>query len=73
MLGAAAFNAVADVENDHAIAPVGEIGETVLYVQIVEIASRFRGAHRPGDGLGGGIFSLPARYFFRDAPRPENQ
>ncbi len=34
----AAFHPVADVENDQSVAPVGEIGQAVFDLQIVQIA-----------------------------------
>ena len=38
-LRAAAFDAVADIQNDQSVSPVSEIGQTVLYLQVMQIAT----------------------------------
>src|SRR3989454_10365968 len=65
MLGTAALQTCADIENDQAIMPVSEIGETVLNIEIVQVTTNhlvtFLGTNR----FGGWIFSLPARNLLR--------
>src|SRR3984893_18048020 len=63
MFGAAALEAIAHIENDDAVAPVSEIGETILDLQIVQITTGGRDAFafRQSDLHLAGAFDLPAR------------
>src|SRR5690348_7339201 len=63
ILRAAAGHPVAHIENHETIAPVGEIGEAVLYLQVVQITSARHGSDLGVDGDDGGIFGLPAGDF----------
>jgi len=69
MLRAAALDAVADIEDDDAVAPISKIGETVDDLKIVKItashgetAARFGGNGNLHRSLAG-IFKLPASHF----------
>jgi len=64
MLRAAAFNALANIEDDETIAPVREIRKAVNYLNIVKIASEGGYTFRKSDLNVGGIFELPACDFF---------
>src|ERR1700693_2270936 len=49
MFRAAAFHAVADVEDNQAITPVSKICKTIFYVQIVKVAPARHRSHGTGD------------------------
>ena len=64
IFGTSSCHAIADVENDQSIAPVGEISETVFDLQIVEITAA---GHRSLFGVNaddGGILRFPASHLF---------
>src|SRR5262245_41705843 len=65
MLGTAAFQSGADVQNNDSIVPICEICEAIFDVKIMQVATcdlfAFFGAHGADDG----ILSLPPCNFFR--------
>src|SRR5882762_4991127 len=65
MLGTAAFQTRAYIQNDQTLMPVSEIGEAILNVEIVQVTTRHLIAFLGANGGGERIFSLPARNFFR--------
>src|SRR6202011_554190 len=64
MLWRTAPDAVTDVEDYKAIAPVGEIDKPIHHLEVMEETAARKHAVNGLDGDGSGV-GLPARYFFR--------
>src|SRR5580704_6713268 len=68
MLGTSAFDAVANIEDHDAIAPVRQVGEPIEHLHVVKVAADHgesaTGFLRNRDAHLGGTFYLPTRHFF---------
>ena len=66
MFRAASLHAVANVENHQAVAPIGEISETIFDLQIMQVATnKFAVAARRGYRCRYCASDFPTRHFFR--------
>src|ERR1700730_16652335 len=65
MLGAATFQSCADIQNYQAIVPIGEISQTVLHIEIVQVTANYLFAFLGTNRGSRWILSLPAGDFLR--------